>query len=187
MKHFWLALAGICLSFSAHSAAASLLWGWEVLNSNMTIGSHDGVKIMARLINLPGSDRNFTSDDIGGFGIFDADIRAYYDVLDALPGDPYQFDKLNIAPGQSFYFQHFVLLPKTDVPITQSRTFTFDTSFVINQAKLDIVPTGFIINQFSFKVDVPGTGMPEPMPLYLLGIGLLGILLQPKFRPRQSA
>lgn len=187
MNKLLIAMAVVCLTLMARGANASLLWGWEILNSNAVIGPNDSLQIIARLVNLPGSDRHFTKDDLGGFGIFDSELRPYYQVLDSLPGEPYQFDDFDLAPGQTFYFRHFILVPRADNPITEERTFSFDTSFVINQAKMDIVPTGFIINQYTFTVEVPGSGIPEPTSIFLMGIGLVGLLRRANVNHSRSA
>ena len=174
--------AGIVLFFAvtARCACASLLWGWEILNNNVIVDFDDRLTIMGRLFNLPGSDRNFRLDDIGGYGILDTDLRPFYEVFGSLPGEPDQFEGLDLAPGEAFDFHHFILVPKADNPLTSTTTFSFDTSFVVNQIKTDIVPNGFIAQQYTFTIKEPDSGIPEPSSFALLGIGLLAYLLRPK-------
>jgi PEP-CTERM motif len=180
LKRIFFAGVVLCIALTARSASASLLWDWEILNNNVSIGLDDRLTIMGRLFNLPESDRNFRQDDIGGYGILDTELRPFYEVLGALPGEPDQFAGLNLAPGETFEFHHFILIPKAENPLTESTTFSFETSFVINQIKPDIVPNGFIVTQYTFNVEGRGTELPEPGSFALLGVGLLAYVFRSK-------
>lgn len=161
-----------CLLAATGPAQASLVWSWDLLEWNPTVGPTDTISLNAVLVNEASSTEHITWASLQGFWVNHTGDGTYTYATPTV-GLDVQFAGVDLAPGESFEFVFGRYLPSA-APVAEGQY--WGDSFGIAMRDAAGKPSSWTPDH-SYLITVaaqgdPGGSVPEPGVPSLLAAAL---------------